>query len=89
MDHLTKWSITQPFGLRLAHRQRLWIRDNEGNLLGSSSEVGYSRENSTAYRFMKMSDRSMCEHRDAEFFEGIFPCKTQPVTEPVRESPKR
>ncbi|CAN0837244.1 hypothetical protein LINGRAHAP2_LOCUS1746 [Linum grandiflorum] len=44
MDHLTKWSITQPFGLRLAHRQRLWIRDNEGNLLGSSSEVGYSRE---------------------------------------------
>ncbi|CAN0837240.1 hypothetical protein LINGRAHAP2_LOCUS1746, partial [Linum grandiflorum] len=47
MDHLTKWSITQPFGLRLAHRQRLWIRDNEGNLLGSSSEVGYSRGCST------------------------------------------
>ncbi|CAN0891975.1 hypothetical protein LINGRAPRIM_LOCUS72 [Linum grandiflorum] len=36
-------SITQPFGLLLAHRQRLRIRDNKGNLLGSSSEFGSSR----------------------------------------------
>ncbi|CAN0876027.1 hypothetical protein LINGRAHAP2_LOCUS11063, partial [Linum grandiflorum] len=32
----TKLSITQPLGLRLAHRQRLRIRDSKGNLLASS-----------------------------------------------------
>jgi len=36
--------------------------------------VGYA-QNSAAYRFMSLSDFSMSEYRDAEFFENVFPLK--------------
>lgn len=36
--------------------------------------IGYA-QNSAAYRFMSLSDNSICEVRDAEFFELIFPLK--------------
>ncbi|CAN0893415.1 hypothetical protein LINGRAHAP2_LOCUS18138, partial [Linum grandiflorum] len=49
-------SITWSFELRLAHRQRLWIRDNKGNLLGSSSEVGSSRAEVAPERMMETSE---------------------------------
>ena len=34
--------------------------------------IGYV-ENSAAYRFMRLSDHTLCEYRDAAFFENIFP----------------
>lgn len=34
--------------------------------------IGYAH---AAYRFMSLSDRSICEYRDAEFFEHVFPLK--------------
>ncbi|KAK4382544.1 hypothetical protein Sango_2861300 [Sesamum angolense] len=34
--------------------------------------IGYA-QNSAAYRFMSLHDNSICESRDAEFFELIFP----------------
>ncbi len=37
--------------------------------------IGYA-DNSAAYRFMRLSDRSICEYRDAEFFELEFPLKS-------------
>ena len=40
--------------------------------------IGYA-ENSAAYRFMNLSDRSLCEYRDAVFFEHIFPLKKTDV----------
>ncbi|CAN0891974.1 hypothetical protein LINGRAPRIM_LOCUS72 [Linum grandiflorum] len=56
-------SITQPFGLLLAHRQRLRIRDNKGNLLGSSSEFGSSRELSSNHRLKDQTTSDHCETR--------------------------
>ncbi|CAN1781076.1 hypothetical protein LINPERHAP1_LOCUS15315 [Linum perenne] len=38
--------------------------------------IGYAT-NSAAYRFMRLDDRSVCEYRDAEFFEEIFPMLQQ------------
>ena len=37
--------------------------------------VGYA-EHSPAYRFMHLNDRTICEYRDAEFFEHEFPLKS-------------
>ncbi|CAN0917551.1 hypothetical protein LINGRAHAP2_LOCUS30361, partial [Linum grandiflorum] len=54
--HWTKWSITWSFELRLAHRQRLRIRDNKWNLLGSSSEVGSSIAEVAPKRMMETSE---------------------------------
>lgn len=34
--------------------------------------IGYA-QNSAAYRFMCINDYSICEYRDAEFFEFVFP----------------
>ncbi|CAN0920288.1 hypothetical protein LINGRAHAP2_LOCUS31953 [Linum grandiflorum] len=39
----SKRGITWSFDLRLAHCQRLCIRDNEGNIIGSSSELKLHR----------------------------------------------
>ena len=36
--------------------------------------IGYA-ENSSAYHFMCLGDRSLCEYRDAVFFEHVFPLK--------------
>jgi len=36
--------------------------------------IGYA-QNSAAYRFMSLSDYSISEYRDAEFFEHVFPLK--------------
>lgn len=37
--------------------------------------IGYAI-NSAAYRFMSLSDKSICESHDVEFFEHIFPLKS-------------
>ncbi|XP_074266722.1 uncharacterized protein LOC141590003 [Silene latifolia] len=37
---------------------------------------------SSAYRFMSLSDRSISEARDAEFFEQVFPLKKETVSLP-------
>ena len=36
--------------------------------------IGYA-QNSAAYRFLSLSDHSISEYRDAEFFEHVFPLK--------------
>ena len=54
-------------------------RENIGPKTFDAVFVGYA-ENSAAYRFMCLSDRSMCESRDAEFFEHIFPLKNNVVS---------
>ena len=36
--------------------------------------IGYV-QNSAAYRFMSLNDFSICEFRDAKFFEQVFPLK--------------
>ena len=36
--------------------------------------IGYAKNN-VAYRFISLNDHSICESRDAEFFEHIFPLK--------------
>ena len=36
--------------------------------------IGYA-QNSAAYRFMSLSDYSISEYRDAEFFEHVFSLK--------------
>ena len=44
--------------------------------------IGYA-SNSAAYRFMSLSDRSLSESRDAEFFENVFPLKKDVVSHDV------
>ena len=43
--------------------------------------IGYA-ENSSAYRFMSLSDRSLSEAANAEFFEHVFPLKKVDVSFP-------
>lgn len=40
--------------------------------------IGYA-DNSAAYRFMSLSDRSLSESRESEFFENVFPLKKDSV----------
>lgn len=42
--------------------------------------VGYALNNA-AYRFMSLSDNSVCESRDVEFFVHIFPLKKNDVND--------
>lgn len=49
-------------------------RENVGPKNFDAIFVG-NAENSAAYRFMRLNDRSMCESRDADFFEHVFPLK--------------
>ncbi|KAL0404059.1 UNVERIFIED_CONTAM: Retrovirus-related Pol polyprotein from transposon TNT 1-94 [Sesamum radiatum] len=35
--------------------------------------IGYAQNSAAAYRFMCLSDNSLCKSRDAEFFELVFP----------------
>ena len=49
-----------------------WV--NFGSKTSDTVFIGYA-QNSVAYRFMSLNDHSICESRDAEFFEHIFPLK--------------
>lgn len=50
--------------------------------------VGYSENNVdykfAEYRFMLLSNRSMCESRDAEFFENAFPFKKNIISDVIQ-----
>ncbi|KAL0348559.1 UNVERIFIED_CONTAM: Retrovirus-related Pol polyprotein from transposon TNT 1-94 [Sesamum angustifolium] len=47
-------------------------KTNIGTKTFDCAFIGYA-QNSAAYRFMSLHDNSICESRDAEFFELIFP----------------
>jgi len=49
-------------------------RSNIGLKTFDAVFIGYA-QNSTAYIFMSLSDFSIFEYRDAEFFEHVFPLK--------------
>ncbi|CAN1139245.1 Retrovirus-related Pol polyprotein from transposon TNT 1-94 [Linum perenne] len=51
-------------------------RDSLGPKTFDAIFIGYA-DNSAAFRFQRMDDRSICEYRDAKFFEGVFPMKTR------------
>ncbi|CAN0838583.1 Retrovirus-related Pol polyprotein from transposon TNT 1-94 [Linum grandiflorum] len=59
---------------------KVGLMDPKRTLLGPKTFdtvfIGYAT-NSSAYRFLKLDDRSICEYRDAEFFEEFFPFKAQ------------
>ncbi|CAN1221891.1 Retrovirus-related Pol polyprotein from transposon TNT 1-94 [Linum grandiflorum] len=66
---------------------KVGLMDPKRTLLGTKTFdamfIGYAL-NSSAYRFMRLVDRSICEYRDAEFFEDTFPLKS-PSAKRVRE----
>ena len=49
-------------------------RSNIGPKTFDAIFIGYA-QNSVAYRFMSLSDFSISEYRDVEFFEHVFPSK--------------
>ena len=49
-------------------------RSNIGPKTFDVVSIGYA-QNSVGYRFMSLSDFSIFEYRDAEFFEHVFPLK--------------
>lgn len=49
-------------------------RSNIGPKTFDAIFIGYA-QNSAAYRFMSLSDFSISEYRDADFFEHVFPLK--------------
>ena len=49
-------------------------RVNVGSKTSDNIFIVYD-QNSAAYRFMSPNDQSICESRDAEFFEHIFSCR--------------
>lgn len=49
-------------------------RINVGSKTVDTVFISYAH-NSAAYRFMSLNDHFICESRDAEFFEHIFPLK--------------
>lgn len=49
-----------------------WV--NAGSKTFDTVFIGYT-QNSAAYRFMSLNDYSICESRDAEYLEHIFPLK--------------
>ena len=49
-------------------------RSNIGPKTSDVVFIGYA-QNSAAYKFMSLSDFSVSEYRDAEFFEHVFPLK--------------
>jgi hypothetical protein len=59
-------------------------RPNIGPKTFDAIFIGYA-SNSAAYRFMCLDDRSICESRDAVFFEHIFPLKKNVFSSPVHE----
>jgi len=54
-------------------------QENIGSKIFNYVFNGYV-QNSAAYRFMSLKDFSVCEPRDAEFFEHIFPLKRNVFT---------
>ncbi|CAN1246025.1 Retrovirus-related Pol polyprotein from transposon TNT 1-94 [Linum grandiflorum] len=57
---------------------KVGLMDPKRSLLGPKTFdamfIGYAL-NSSAYRFLRLDDRSICEYRDAEFMEEKFPFK--------------
>lgn len=51
-------------------------RTNIGSKTFDTVFIGYAGT-FAAYRFMSLSDYSICESRDAEFFERVFPLKSK------------
>ena len=49
-------------------------RTNIGPKTFDAVFVGYA-QNSAAHRFLSLNDYAISEHRDAEFFEHVFPLK--------------
>jgi len=49
-------------------------RTNIGPKTFDAVFIGYA-QNSAAYRFMSLNDYVISDHRDAEFFEHVFPLK--------------
>ena len=47
-------------------------RETVGSRTFDCAFIGHAN-NSSAYHFMRLNDKSICEYRDAEFFENIFP----------------
>lgn len=60
-------------------------KENIGPRTYDAVFIGYA-SNSAAYRFMSLSDRSLSESREAEFFENVFPLKKDVVSHDVISS---
>ncbi|CAN1310245.1 Retrovirus-related Pol polyprotein from transposon TNT 1-94 [Linum perenne] len=66
LEYLRVWGCLAKVGI-LAHK-----RSVVGSKTFDCVFIGYA-SNSAAYRFMRIDDRSICEYRDAVFFENDFP----------------
>ncbi|CAN1352538.1 Retrovirus-related Pol polyprotein from transposon TNT 1-94, partial [Linum perenne] len=66
LEYLKVWGCLAKVGI-LSHK-----RSVVGAKTFDCVFVGYAT-NSVAYRFMRLDDRSICEYRDAVFFEDQFP----------------
>ncbi|CAH9139832.1 unnamed protein product [Cuscuta epithymum] len=68
LNHLRVWGCIAKVGFPD------FKRTNIGPKTFDCVFIGYA-QGSAAYRFVSLNDRTICESRDAEFFEHIFPLK--------------